>query len=286
MAMLVNDPDIVTGKTKDAKALWRRKDIDGLRELARKNITRFDNEEDFFQALELDLREEQSVLRSYKCAFVQFLTLIPALAVMLLAMFLGARSIDGSATALEVLLSYQRWATTLFVACSGALLFVFVVNAFMSVKLIKSKSFTRFNVVVAAIAIGLTFFAHWLINSPLDRNAIAEDILAIENNALTTGTYWINMDSLRDDLGGIIPFMDFGERAVYRQNTRRVQGSSQLRDSVYFTEQFSPDYLRAIAGADEYQVWEQEPSRRYFVITYTPNFRLAVDIMPTTDIDR
>lgn len=284
--MLNNNPDILVGKTKEAKALWRRKDINGLRDLARKNNSYIVNEEEYSKALELSLREEQARSRSRKSALLQFLTLVPALSLILLALFLGARSLDGSATALEVLQGYERWAAALFVVCLVSLLFVVAMNVFISAKLIKSKSFNRLNIIVGIVAIGVAFFIYSGTTSPLDRNAIREDIYAIKNNAFVTERYWIELTSLNNELRGIIPFNDFGERVVYRQNMIRVVAPSIRNNGVFFTPQFNADYLRTIAASDEYMVWERSPNRRYFLITHTPNFRLAVDIVPTTDRGR
>ena len=214
--------------------------------------------------------------------------MIPALVPLLLVVLLGARSLDDSFTALEVLQGYERWAVVVFTISIPALLFVVIINLAALAKLIKSKAFKGLNIVVAAISIGVTFFVYSYTTSLLDRDTIREEIYAIESNNLTTGLYWIDLNALSDQLGGIILFNDLGERVVYWQDMRgnpRPDGRWWIR-GLYFTQQHNPDYLRAIAGSQQYQVRDQAPDRRYFIVTYTPNFRLVVDVMATTDVDR
>ena len=280
-----NCPDIAVGNYKEAKDFWKNGDTDGLKNFAKGNRSRI--QETYEAKLQAGLREEKRFTKSFWYGFAQFCIMIPALVPILLAVFLGARSLDGYYTALEVLQGYERWAVVVFTISVPALLFVGIVNLVLLAKLIKSKSFKWLNIVVAAISIGVTFFVYLYTTSILDRSAIREDIYAIESNNLTTGRYWIDLTALCDELRGFIPFNDLGERVVYRQNMRgnpRPDGRWWL-SGLYFTRQHNPDYLRTIAGSDEFQVREQMPDRRYFILAYTPNFRLVVDVMPTVDID-
>ncbi|MCL2086269.1 MAG: hypothetical protein FWH05_01585 [Oscillospiraceae bacterium] len=275
-----NCPNIAVGKYKEAENLWNNKNIDGLREFAVGNRSRI------FEKHKSQQRKDKAVIKSFWHGFIQFCSLLPALAIIALAVFLGSGNVNDSTTVFEILQAYEAWSKTVFTACIVAILMIVLVNVFIIVKMTATKKFTRFTLIAAVISIGLVFFIYRLTTPLFDTNAFREDIYAIENNTLTTGLYWIDLNSLRDDLGGIIPFNDFGERVVYRQDMSGRPDAQWWLSSLYFTESHNPDYLRAIAESNEYQVWERTPDRRYFIVTHTPNFRLVVDIMPTADVDK
>ena len=277
-----NCPNIAVGKYKEAKNLWNNKDIDGLRDFAKSNRLRI------LEKYKAEQHKVKAAHKSFWYGLIQFCTVIPALGIVALVVFLGTGSVNDSATATayEILQSYEAWSEAVFAACMVSISMVVLVSVFIIVKMVATKNFTLFTIIAAVASIGLVFFIYRLTTPLLDIDAIREDIYAIENNTLTTGLYWIDLNSLRDDLGGIIPFNDFGERVVYRQDMKGRPDVQWWRSSLYFTENHNPDYLRAIAGSDEYQVWEQVPDRRYFIVTHTPNFRLVLYIIPTADIDR
>ena len=287
-------PDIFAGQNNTAKNLWNNKDIAGLRELARKKGTDLSSKPfQLRQSVPAGARAIPKSNKSLKYSFIQFALMIPAIAIIGIPIFSPMRFFKSTATALEVLESYSSWMNFVVIASLAAGLFILAANIYIFVLLLRSSDFMRFNIVMGIISIGAVILVSIVMTSPLDRFAVREDISAIENSELVSELVFIRLGSLKDDIGGIIPYSSYGEKVVYRYDMRKADNGLQLWVNLPFD--LSPSNLRLLTESEIYRIEaDRIPSnfhklfsdddRRYLNITYTPNFKLVVEARPTNII--
>ncbi|MCL2045251.1 MAG: hypothetical protein FWG88_02555 [Oscillospiraceae bacterium] len=287
-------PDIFAGQNNTAKNLWNNKDIAGLRELARKKGADLPRKPfQLRQTVPVGAKTIPKSNKGLKYGFIQFALLIPAITIIGIPIFSPMRFFKSTATALEVLESYSSWMNFVVIASLAAGLFILAANIYIFVLLLRSGDFMRFNIVIGIISIGAVILVSIAMTSPLDRFAVREDISAIENSELVSELVFIRLGSLRDDIGGIIPYNSYGEKVVYRFDMRKADNGLQLWVNLPFD--LSPSNLRSLTESETYRIEADmipsdyhklfsDDDRRYLSITYTPNFKLVVEARPTNVI--
>lgn len=194
---------------------------------------------------------------------LQFFLMFPTIGLMMLALYSSERLIVSPNTALEILKGYLAWYTILL--WSGVLItaVALIIHISIVIFLKKTGRFAPQHIFMAVLSLVVTSL--FSVVMPVEENAHTlmrnahADIVAIESGELAAITGQLTPERSARRMPG--PYRG-GESRPF---TRAFLTQDRIHHHIYL-----PNNAMRIAN---------EPSR-YFKVTYTPNFRMVVDIMP------